>query len=80
MRTAKTDQTGRMPRLWSDWADTQADLSLRWAHSHFCWFCHEAAYMSRSIPFSFTLSWQGIVKYLHFPDHDIIISLQLWAF
>ena len=22
-------------RLWSDWADTQADLSLRWAHSHF---------------------------------------------
>ena len=23
-------------RLWSDWADAQADLSLRWAHSHFC--------------------------------------------
>ena len=22
-------------RLWSDWADVQADLSLRWAHSHF---------------------------------------------
>ena len=21
-------------RLWSDWADAQADLSLRWAHSH----------------------------------------------
>ena len=21
-------------RLWSDWADTQADLSLRWAHTH----------------------------------------------
>ena len=20
---------------WSDWADTQADLSLRWAHTHF---------------------------------------------
>ena len=29
-------------RLWSDWADAQADLSLRWAHS-FCWFCHVAA-------------------------------------
>ena len=29
-------------RLWSDWADAQADLSLRWAQS-FCWFCHEAA-------------------------------------
>ena len=22
-------------RLWSGWADAQADLSLRWAHSHF---------------------------------------------
>ena len=25
-------------RLWSDWADAQADLSLRWAHTHFVWF------------------------------------------
>ena len=23
---------------WSDWADAQADLSLRWAHSHFVGF------------------------------------------
>ena len=30
-------------RLWSNWADAQADLSLRWAHMPFCWFCHEAA-------------------------------------
>ena len=30
--------------LWSDWADAQADLSLRWAHMPFCWFCHEAAH------------------------------------
>ena len=44
MRTANTlirlgecpDQTGRMPR--SDWADAQADLSLRWAHIHFVGF------------------------------------------
>ena len=28
-------------RLWWDWADVQADLSLRWAHS---WFCHVAAH------------------------------------
>ena len=28
---------------WSDWVDAQADLSLRWAHRSFCWFCHEAA-------------------------------------
>ena len=25
-------------RLWSYWADAQADLSLRWAHSHFVGF------------------------------------------
>ena len=25
-----------------DWS-AQADLSLRWAHMPFCWFCHEAA-------------------------------------
>ena len=33
-------------RLWSDWADAQADLSLRWAPISFCWFCHEAAQLS----------------------------------
>ena len=32
-------------RLWSDWADAQADLSLRWAHMPFCWFCHEVTQM-----------------------------------
>ena len=26
-------------RLWSDWADAQADLSLCWVHKWFCWFC-----------------------------------------
>ena len=25
-------------RLWSDWMDAQADMSLRWAHSHFVAF------------------------------------------
>ena len=30
-------------RLWSDWADAQADLSLHWVHMPFSWFCHEAA-------------------------------------
>ena len=25
-------------RLWSDWADAQADLSLHWVHSHFVGF------------------------------------------
>ena len=31
-------------RLWSEWAHAQADLSLRWAHRSFLWFCHEAAH------------------------------------
>ena len=26
-------------------ANAQADLSLRWAHMIFCWFCHEVAQM-----------------------------------
>ena len=26
---------GAQRRLWSDWADAQADLSLRWAHTQF---------------------------------------------
>ena len=32
-------------RLWSDWANAQADLSLRCAHMPFCWFCHAVAQM-----------------------------------
>ena len=28
----------------SDCADAQADLSLRWAHMPYCWFCREAAH------------------------------------
>ena len=31
-------------RLWSDWVDAQADLSLRCGHRPFCWFCHKAAH------------------------------------
>ena len=32
-------------RLWSDWADAQADLCLLWAQWPFCWFCHAAAHV-----------------------------------
>ena len=32
-------------RLWSDWADAQADLSLHWAHMSFCWFSHMAVHI-----------------------------------
>ena len=30
----------------SDWADAQGDLSLRWVHMPFCWFCHEMAHIA----------------------------------
>ena len=36
-------------RLWSDWADAQADLSLRWAQISFWWFCYEAAHLNTTV-------------------------------
>ena len=44
-------------RLWSDWADAQADLSLRWAHMPFGWFCHEAAHISLILTVVMKLIW-----------------------
>ena len=44
-------------RLWSDWADAQADLSLRWVHTHFVGFV-----MSR-------LKWRFIFKLQHIMWH-----------
>ena len=41
--SSATPPFSELRRLWSGWADAQADLSLRWAHMSFCWFCHEAA-------------------------------------
>ena len=41
---------------WSDWADAEADLSLRWAHMPICWFCHEATHIRNLCPS------QGIVS------------------
>ena len=36
-------------RLWSDWVDAQADLSLRWANRSVCWFCHEVAHLEEAL-------------------------------
>ena len=56
----------RQPRLWSDWADAdaQADLTLCWAHSSFCWFCHAVAQLWR-------LSHQW---------HDVLLWYFYWLF
>ena len=40
-----SDPLSAQQRLWSDWADAQADLSLHWMHIPFCWFCHAVAQM-----------------------------------
>ena len=49
-------------RLWSDWANAQADLSLRWAQRSFCWFCHEVAQNASSS----SLNMQHIYISSHF--------------
>ena len=50
-------------RLWSVWANVQADPSLRWAHMPFWWFCHEVAQMmiQEILP----------VFFLEIPDHKL---------
>ena len=47
--------SGGWRRLWSDWADAQADLSLRWVHKSFCWFRHAVAQFSYFILQAFFL-------------------------
>ena len=43
--------------LRSYWANAQADLSLRWAHMPFCWFCHEAAHFSLECSRALPAAW-----------------------
>ena len=60
-------------RLWSDWADAQADLSLRWAHSHFLLVlsCRGSIYKNEGGPrnadndpvYKTTLDWTKSLAY-----------------
>ena len=43
-------------RLWSDWANAQADLSLRWAHTHVV---------------GFVMSWLMWNSMISFPDQSL---------
>ena len=54
--------------LWSDWVDAQADLSLRWVHRSFCWFCHAVAH--------FQFEACSVVFFLHF----FFLSPVIWMF
>ena len=53
-------------RLWSDWTDAQADLSLRWVHRSVCWFCDVTAHIVIII----------IIIYFHYT----IGFLSVWGF
>ena len=44
-------------RLWSDWADAQADLSLRWAHNHFVGFVMRRLKLLRIILVLLIIDW-----------------------
>ena len=61
-------------RVWSDWVDAQADLSLWWAQRSFWWFCHEVAYLV----FSCSLSTMNTVKVLKIqtPEKIAVIILK----
>ena len=53
-------------RLWSDWADAQADLSLRWAHTHFVGFVISWLILEKCHPFwrEPSIYWQGPKRYI----------------
>ena len=62
----------------------QADLSLRWAHIPFCWFCHEAAHLSFIFFVEITISdpsFIGEKSYMSFAPvyikHKTDIKLQI---
>ena len=69
-------------RLWSDWADAQADLSLHCAHMLVCWFCHEAAQITMASTLSAKQATKSTVQlkilchiYSKRPNLDKILSL-----
>ena len=54
--------------LWSDWMDVQADLSLRWAHSHFVipptnYFCGGYTVFTLSVHSSFCPSIRDVLVF-----------------
>ena len=53
-------------RLWSDWADAQADLSLRWAHSHFVGFVMRQLLFVLLVVMLFLSFWNIV----HFATHN----------
>ena len=59
---------------WSDWADAETDLSLRWAHMPFCWFCREAVYLSKVADWKF---YQVGLNFPYEPKNPLLITCTL---
>ena len=53
-------------RLWSDWVDAQADLSLRWVHRHFLSCC--GSFLAIFFPYFSRLEFLQICYILFFAD------------
>ena len=73
-------------RLWSDWADAQADLSLRWTHSHFvgfvmsrllCWFRTSKSLLQCHFLQSITESNTGYPPFLIYPQNIRHITINV---
>ena len=62
-------------RLWSDWADAQADLSLRMAHIPFCWFCHEVVHLPFNLNLLDTTHAQPQIQKPHCLNFKVITAL-----
>ena len=74
---------------WSDWAATQANLSLRWAYRSFCWFCHAVTQMmvnhaqtqgisAKLFSFGFKMFlWNSCMTELYFIHHTLLL---IWIF
>ena len=77
---------GAKQRLWSDRADAQSDLSLRWAHMRISWFCRVAALIYTEaifknclfvvpLPSIFWLGWQvGFFLFSLLDNETIVFS------
>ena len=72
-------------RLWSDWADAKADLSLRWAHNHFVGFVMRrltSAFWSMTVHSFCETSRQSTFFPIHvYQNSNVLCLLQLrWWF
>ena len=47
---------------WSEWAHAQVDLSFRWAHRSFCWFCHAVAQIKLSSQINFWFYMSHVMR------------------